>query len=36
MPPVIQTHHLTKLFGEIAAVRGLDLTVDQGEMFGLV
>jgi len=33
---VIQTHELSKRFGEIAAVDGLSLTVRRGEIFGLV
>ena len=32
----IQTTHLTKTFGKITAVRGLDLEVNAGEIFGLV
>ena len=34
--PVIITKNLTKSFGEITAVRGLSLTVNQGEVFGLL
>jgi ABC-2 type transport system ATP-binding protein len=32
----IQTDHLTKRFGELAAVDGLTLSVAEGEIFGLV
>jgi ABC-2 type transport system ATP-binding protein len=34
--PVIQTDHLTKRFGKVTAVDELTLTVDEGEIFGLV
>jgi ABC-2 type transport system ATP-binding protein len=34
--PIIITKNLTKSFGEITAVRGLSLTVNQGEVFGLL
>jgi len=36
MPPIIETHDLTRRFGELTAVDHLNLTVDQGEIFGLV
>jgi ABC-2 type transport system ATP-binding protein len=32
----IQTDHLTKRFGDLTAVDGLTLSVDEGEIFGLV
>ncbi len=34
--PAIRTRQLRKVFGSIVAVEGLDLTVDQGEIFGLL
>lgn len=34
--PIIQTHDLTKYYGEIKAVDHLNLTVYEGEMFGLL
>jgi ABC-2 type transport system ATP-binding protein len=36
MEPVINTTDLSKKFGEIRAVDGLNLTINAGEMFGLV
>jgi len=36
MPPVIITSALSRAFGPITAVNGVDLTVNEGEMFGLV
>ncbi|MEK9135750.1 MAG: ABC transporter ATP-binding protein, partial [Bacteroidota bacterium] len=36
MSSVIETHGLTKSFGDIKAVDGLSLTINEGEMFGLV
>lgn len=33
---VLQTHNLSKRFGEMAAVDGVDLTVVQGEIFGFL
>src|SRR5512132_2067764 len=36
MPAIIETHGLTRRFGSLAAVEGLDLEVRQGEIFGLV
>lgn len=33
---IIQTHKLTRRFGPVLAVDGLDLAVQQGEIFGLV
>ncbi len=34
--PVIKTRDLTKRYGDMVAVDGLDLTVDQGEVFGVL
>jgi len=34
--PIIQTHSLTKKFGKLTAVDHLNLTVDEGEIFGLL
>jgi len=36
MPPVVDTRQLSRSFGTVHAVDGLDLTVHEGEMFGLV
>jgi ABC-2 type transport system ATP-binding protein len=36
MEPIIETHDLTRRFGDITAVDHLNLTVTQGEIFGLV
>jgi drug efflux transport system ATP-binding protein len=36
MPPIIETHGLTRRFGELTAVDHLDLSVAPGEIFGLV
>jgi ABC-2 type transport system ATP-binding protein len=36
MPPIIETHGLTRQFGALTAVDHLDLTVAEGEIFGLV
>jgi ABC-2 type transport system ATP-binding protein len=36
MQPIIETHGLTRRFGGLTAVDHLDLTVAQGEIFGLV
>jgi ABC-2 type transport system ATP-binding protein len=36
LTPVIGTRGLARSFGEVAAVRSLDLSVERGEMFGLV
>lgn len=33
---MIETHNLTKYFGELAAVQSLDLSVGRGEVFGLL
>jgi polyether ionophore transport system ATP-binding protein len=34
--PAIRTHDLTKRFGRLTALDGLDLTVQQGEIFGFL
>ncbi|MBN2206305.1 MAG: ABC transporter ATP-binding protein [Candidatus Aminicenantes bacterium] len=34
--PAVETRGLTKLYGDVRAVDGLDLRVEQGEMFSLV
>lgn len=34
--PAIQTHGLTRFFGSLAALYGLDLTVFQGDLFGFI
>ncbi len=36
MEPIIETHGLTRRFGDLIAVDHLDLTVASGEIFGLV
>jgi ABC-2 type transport system ATP-binding protein len=36
MQPIIQTHDLTRRFGELTAVDHLSLTIAAGEIFGLV
>jgi ABC-2 type transport system ATP-binding protein len=36
MDPIIETHELTKRFGETIAVDHLNLSIAQGEIFGLV
>ena len=36
MPPIIETHGLTRSFGALTAVDELTLTVMEGEIFGLV
>jgi len=33
---VIETHALAKTYGKIQAVRGIDLTIEKGEIFGLL
>ena len=35
-PPAIECHHLTRCFGAVRAVDGVDLTVPPGELFGLL
>ena len=34
--PVIQVRGLRKSYGDVEAVRGIDLTVEQGEVFALL
>lgn len=34
--PVVQTLDLTKKFGKITAVENLDISIDEGEVFGLL
>ena len=34
--PLLETHGLSKYFGGLAAVNGVDLTVDEGEIVGLI
>lgn len=34
--PVIETHDLTKHYGDTRAVDGLDVTVEQGQVFGFL
>jgi len=34
--PIIQTHDLTKRFGKLTAVDSLNLTIEEGEIFGLL
>jgi branched-chain amino acid transport system ATP-binding protein len=34
--PLLETHNLTKRFDGLAAVNGVDLTVDEGEIVGLI
>jgi len=34
--PIIQTHNLTKKFGKLTAVDHLNLTIEEGEIFGLL
>lgn len=36
MPPAIQIEQVHKFFGKLHAVRGIDLTVEQGEFFALL
>ena len=36
MEPIIETHGLTRRFGDLTAVNGLDLAIAPGEIFGLV
>lgn len=35
-PPIIETENLTKTFKEKTALRGINLTIQKGELFGLV
>ncbi len=34
--PAVQTHGLTRMYGSIAALYGLDLTVNKGDLFGFI
>src|SRR5258707_1027916 len=34
--PAVQTHGLTRMYGAIAALSGLDLTVNKGALFGFI
>ncbi len=34
--PVITTTGLTKRYGDVTAVQGLDLTINQGEVYGFL
>lgn len=34
--PVIETHDLTKKYGEMFAIRAIDLTLDEGDLFGFI
>src|SRR5207237_6338132 len=34
--PAVQTHGLTRMYGSIAALSGLDLTVNRGDLFGFI
>src|SRR6267154_1229315 len=34
--PAVQTYGLTRMYGNIAALSGLDLTVNQGDLFGFI
>ena len=34
--PAVQTHGLTRLYGAMAALSGLDLTVNKGDLFGFI
>jgi len=36
MTPAIETRHLSKTFGRIRAVSGLDLTIPEGAVFALL
>jgi ABC-2 type transport system ATP-binding protein len=36
MPPAIQINQVHKFFGKLHAVRGIDLTIEQGEFFALL
>lgn len=35
-PPAVQTFGLTRVFGALAALQGLDLTVHRGDLFGFI
>src|SRR5882672_4224688 len=34
--PAVQTHGLTRMYGAMAALSGLDLTVNKGDLFGFI
>src|SRR5712671_7248628 len=34
--PAVQTHGLTRMYGAMAALSGLDLTVNRGDLFGFI
>jgi ABC-2 type transport system ATP-binding protein len=34
--PAVQTHGLTRMYGSMAALSGLDLTVNRGDLFGFI
>jgi len=34
--PAVQTHGLTRMYGNIAALSGMDLTVNKGDLFGFI
>src|SRR5213080_2062892 len=34
--PAVQTHGLTRMYGAIAALSGMDLTVNKGDLFGFI
>src|SRR5438094_3340119 len=34
--PAVQTHGLTRMYGNVAALSGLDLTVNKGDLFGFI
>ena len=34
--PAVQTYGLTRMYGNIAALSGLDLTVNKGDLFGFI
>ncbi len=36
MAPIVQIHSLVKSYGSVAAVRGVDLEIEQGEVFGFL
>ena len=36
MPPLIQTEHLARTYGSVQAVKDLNITVEAGEIFGLL
>ncbi len=35
-PPAIEIHHLTKSYGDTVALRGVDLTIEEGQFYGLL